>query len=142
MSAIDILPPTGQLITKVEIQILPQNIDNFTDEGKGNHLEFCTEEVRMTILNEYHLPQGEKHRGVFGYVAFGLGGGQLPNGGTEYPRWMEGRFINWGRTLFYPQDGLHKENCRIWLRKKVKAHIHVFWTDPAQTSVQWRIPGS
>lgn len=124
MSAIDMVAPYPFYFTKVMIQVY--------DEGISNHLEFCTEEVRMNLIYEYNLPPEEKHRGVFGYVSFGLGGYKLGDGSTELPRWLPPVFINWGRNLIFAP--VHKdflpENLRIWMRKGVKAHVTVYTDDP------------
>lgn len=129
--AIDIVAPPGKLIESIEIFILPRSNGVGTDEGNRNHLEFCTEAIRMKLSNEYDPGPNLDHRGVFGYVAFGLGGITLPDGGTEFPRWLEGRFINWCGNLFKPQDGVLKENARIWLRFGVRANIGVSYSEPA-----------
>ena len=115
--AIDIIAPPGKLVKYVEIEI--------TDEGTKPHVEFSTSAIRTDDNQMYDLPAEYKKRGVYGYVGFGYGGVSNPDGSTDLPFWQEARFINWGRSIFYPPERVSTENVRIWMRFLIYANIHV-----------------
>jgi hypothetical protein len=131
MSAIDILAPSGRKIEFCKVFIFPRTLPGGMDEGVRNHLEFATDEIRMSLLGEYNLPAELKHRGVFGYVAFGFGGNPTVDPETEFASWQEGAFINWCGNYFRSPDLVVTDNVRIWLRKGVRAQIIIGYKDPA-----------